>query len=185
MRSSWKTTLIFFADWNLSSTELESGNAIGAFLQTPAPALDKISGPMGAWFLSSTGLGSGNLIERAHFPPEPALDKNQSPSFREILVSPNLFKITRNHCQATIVVIIFYGEVHLICRRSGLSTNQNCWQFFADFCRCLFCEPADPYRAPKWEIWKMPSLGPRNGLSGGPSWSHLNDPPGIFNSLSP
>ena len=37
-----------FADRNLSSTELESGNAIGAFLQTPAPALDKISGPMGA-----------------------------------------------------------------------------------------------------------------------------------------
>ena len=36
------------ADRNLSSTELESGNAIGAFLQTPDPVLDKISGPMGA-----------------------------------------------------------------------------------------------------------------------------------------
>ena len=55
---------MFFADRNLSSTELESGNAIGACLQTSAPVLDKISGPMGARFLSSTGLGSGNLIER-------------------------------------------------------------------------------------------------------------------------
>ena len=64
-----------FAAWNLSSTELESGNAIGAFLQTRAPVLDKISGPMGARFLSSTGLGSGNLIEWAQFPPAPALDK--------------------------------------------------------------------------------------------------------------
>ena len=33
-----------FADWNLSSTELESGNILGAFLQTSAPVLDKISG---------------------------------------------------------------------------------------------------------------------------------------------
>ena len=64
----------------LISAELESGNAIGAFLQTPAPALDKISGPMGAPFLSSTGLGSGKLIGRAQFPPAPALDKNRSPS---------------------------------------------------------------------------------------------------------
>ena len=49
---------------NLFSKELESGNAIGAFLQsqTPAPVQDKISGPMGARFLSSTALGSGNLI---------------------------------------------------------------------------------------------------------------------------
>ena len=68
-----------FADWNLSSTELESGNAIEAFLQTPAPVLDKISGPMGARFLSSTGLESGNLIGRAQFPPATALDKNRSP----------------------------------------------------------------------------------------------------------
>ena len=58
------TVLSHIADWNLSSTELESGNAIGAFLQAPAPVLDKISGPMGARFLSSTGLRSGNLIER-------------------------------------------------------------------------------------------------------------------------
>ena len=68
------------ADGDLSSTELESGIAIGAFLQTPAPVLDKISGPMGARFLSSTGLQSGNLIERAHFFPAPALDKNRSPT---------------------------------------------------------------------------------------------------------
>ena len=52
---------------------------MGAFLQTPAPVLNKISGPMGARFLSSTGLGSGNLIERAQFPPVPILDKNRSP----------------------------------------------------------------------------------------------------------
>ena len=70
---------LFFADWNLSNTELESGNALGAFLQTSAPVLDKNSGPMGAQFLSSTGLGFVNLIERAQIFPVPALDKNQSP----------------------------------------------------------------------------------------------------------
>ena len=48
---------VLFADWDSSSTELECGNAIWAFLQTPAPVLDKISGPMGARFLSSTGPG--------------------------------------------------------------------------------------------------------------------------------
>ena len=78
--STW-TFRFFFTDWNLSSTELEPGKAIGAFLQTPAPVLDKISGPMGAPFLSSTGLGSGNLIGWAQFPPAPALDKNRSPIF--------------------------------------------------------------------------------------------------------
>ena len=52
----------------------------GAFLQTPAPVLDKFSGPMGARFLSSTGLGSDNLIGQAQFPPAPALDKNRSPT---------------------------------------------------------------------------------------------------------
>ena len=67
------------ADWNLSSTELESENALGAFLQNQAPVLDKISGPMGARFLSSTGLGFGNLIKRAWVFPVPALDKNRSP----------------------------------------------------------------------------------------------------------
>ena len=67
------------ADWNLSSAELESGNTIGAFLQTTAPVLDKICGPMGARFLSSTGLGSGNHTGWAQFPPAPALDKNRSP----------------------------------------------------------------------------------------------------------
>ena len=34
---------------------------MGALLQTPAPVLDQISGPMAARFLSSAGLGSGNL----------------------------------------------------------------------------------------------------------------------------
>ena len=72
-------TGFFFADWNLSSTELESGNAIGAFLKTPAPVLGLISGPMGAQLLSSTGLGSSNLIGRTQFPPTPALDKNRFP----------------------------------------------------------------------------------------------------------
>ena len=55
-------------------SELESGKAIGALLQTLAPVLDKNSGPMGAGFLSSTGLGSGNLIRRAQFLSVPALD---------------------------------------------------------------------------------------------------------------
>ena len=46
------------------------------FFQTPAPVLDKISGPMGARFLSSAGLGFGVLIGRAQFLPVPALNKN-------------------------------------------------------------------------------------------------------------
>ena len=58
-------------------------NAIGAFLQTPAPVLDKISGPMGARFLSSTRLGSGNIIGWAQSPPAPALDKNRFPIFTD------------------------------------------------------------------------------------------------------
>ena len=48
---------VAFADRNLSSTELESGNAIGAFLKTPAPALDKNYWAHGCTILSSTGLG--------------------------------------------------------------------------------------------------------------------------------
>ena len=52
---------------HLSSTELESGNAIGPFLQTPAAVPHKISGPMGAGVLSSTGLQFGTLIGRARF----------------------------------------------------------------------------------------------------------------------
>ena len=60
----------------ISQTEMyPSGNAIRAFVQTPAPVLDKISGPMDARFLSSTGPGSGNLIGRAQFPPASPLDK--------------------------------------------------------------------------------------------------------------
>ena len=75
-----------FLENNLSQTEIYPVQnwslemVIGAFLQTPAPVLDKISGPMGARFLSSTGLGSGNLIGRAQLPPAPALDKNWSPN---------------------------------------------------------------------------------------------------------
>ena len=53
--------------------------SLGAFLQTPAPVLDKISGPMGAQFLSSTGLGFGTVIESTQFPPAPALDKYRPP----------------------------------------------------------------------------------------------------------
>ena len=30
-----------------------------------------------------------------------------------------------------------------------------------------------PNRAPKWQIWATPFLGPKNGLLGGASWSHL------------
>ena len=44
------------------------------FLQTPASALVKVSGPMGARFLCSTGLGAGNLIGRAQLLSVPALD---------------------------------------------------------------------------------------------------------------
>ena len=61
--------------------ELGSGNAPGAFLQTSAPVLDNISGPMGAQFLSSNGLGFGNLIGRARLLSVPALDKTSLPGF--------------------------------------------------------------------------------------------------------
>ena len=57
-----RTQKIFLAERDLSSTELESGNALERFLQAPAPALDQISGPMGAQFVSCTGLGLGTLI---------------------------------------------------------------------------------------------------------------------------
>ena len=79
---------------------MESGNATGAFLQTPAPVLDKISGPMGARFLSSAGLGSGNLIGRAQFPQRPYWIKIGHPLLYEnlfpncighLLPSGNLF----------------------------------------------------------------------------------------------
>ena len=93
------------ADWNLSSTELESGNALGAFLQTPAPVLDKISGPTGAELLSSTGLGFGTLIERerererAKSLPVLALDKNRSPiklTENEGKIDSNWLKLSEN-----------------------------------------------------------------------------------------
>ena len=74
---------------------------MGAFLQTPAPVLDKISGPKGAEFLSSTGLGFDILIESAQFSPAPALDKNRSPILEnleilEILENPRLWKTKAN-----------------------------------------------------------------------------------------
>ena len=46
--------------------------------QTPAPALDKISGPLGARFSSSPGLGSGNRHrESAQLFPAAALNTNR------------------------------------------------------------------------------------------------------------
>ena len=50
-----------------------------ALFQSRAPALDQISGPMGARYLSSTGLGFSTLIGRAQLLPAPALDKYRSP----------------------------------------------------------------------------------------------------------
>ena len=57
------------ADRSSSRAELESGNAPGTFLQTRAPVLDGLSGPMGAQFSCSTGLGCGNFIGRAQYSP--------------------------------------------------------------------------------------------------------------------
>ena len=49
--------------FNVSSAALESGNASGAFRQTPTPILEpKNAGPMDARFLSSVGLGFGTRI---------------------------------------------------------------------------------------------------------------------------
>ena len=70
------------------SAELESGNAIGAFLQTPAAVLDKTSGSKGARLLSSTGLGCGNLIGRAQLFSAPALDRNRSPKSPILINTP-------------------------------------------------------------------------------------------------
>ena len=56
-------------DCTLSSTELQSGNAIGAFLQTPAPVLDKISGPMGARFFIQYWAGVWQPHRASAIPP--------------------------------------------------------------------------------------------------------------------
>ena len=53
----------------------------GAFLQTPAPVLDTISGPLGAGFLSSAGLQFATRIARAQLLPAPALDKISIPNY--------------------------------------------------------------------------------------------------------
>ena len=89
-QNMFSNIVMIIADINLSSTELESGNATGAFLQTPAPVLDNISGPMGAILLSNTGLQFGTLIGRAQFHPVPVLDKN---SVSQIMLqfSPKMF----------------------------------------------------------------------------------------------
>ena len=105
------------ADWNLSSTELESGNAIVAFLQTAAPVLDKMSGHMGARFLSSTGLGSGNLIGQAHFPPAPALNKKSISHyilFTTNIFRPNNFVLHYIILTATLKLHLFLFSLHYI-----------------------------------------------------------------------
>ena len=84
--------MLFFRRLMFTSTELEPENALGAFLQTRAPVLDKISGPMGARFVSSTGLGFGNLTERMRFFPVPVLDQTRSP----ILDHPQSPKVFRS-----------------------------------------------------------------------------------------
>ena len=82
-------------DRNLSSTGLESGNALGAFLQTPDPVLDNISGPS-ARFLSRNGLGFGTPIGRAQFFPAPALDeKSVSKNSQEEIHPKNPPKIKK------------------------------------------------------------------------------------------
>ena len=45
------------ADRNVSSTDLESGNALGAFLQTTAPGLEKILDPWVEDVYPVVGLG--------------------------------------------------------------------------------------------------------------------------------
>ena len=93
------------ADRNLSSTELEPGNAPGAFLQTTAPVLDKHFGPMGARFLSSTGLQFATLIESAQLLLAPALDKNRSPTkMHDVLVIENRLRMTMFSAIETVTV---------------------------------------------------------------------------------
>ena len=112
--------LNLFSQTELSSTELESGNAIGAFLQTPAPVLDKTSGPMGARFLSSTGLGSGNLIGRSQVPPAPALDKK------------SVSHIFRNSIAIPLSFVLLATEILAI---PGLGFVEVCDSRFATLCR--------------------------------------------------
>ena len=78
--------------WTTRFAPPVANSQLGAFLQIPAPVLDKIPGPMGAQFLSSLGLGFGNLIERAQIFPVPALDENWSPKtlFLQTVVSTHL-----------------------------------------------------------------------------------------------
>ena len=57
----------------------------GAFLQTPAPVLDKISGPKGARFLSNTGLGTAGLQKLKRCCPNP-LPKKSAPTHRRSAV---------------------------------------------------------------------------------------------------
>ena len=75
----------------VSSVVLESGNASGAFLQTPTPTLDKIPGPMDARLLSIVGLGSQHphwiKIDFPEKPPERGVYQgliNRTPS-RKVL----------------------------------------------------------------------------------------------------
>ena len=48
---------LVLSERNLSSTELESGMSQNDFLQTPAPKLDRIPGPMGVQFYPVLGWG--------------------------------------------------------------------------------------------------------------------------------
>ena len=73
----WVCVCVSVRETDLSSAELESGNAPERFIWTPTPVLDKISGPIGAQLYSSIGLGLGVRIGRAQLLPIPALDKNK------------------------------------------------------------------------------------------------------------
>ena len=76
------------ADWHVSSIVLESGNASGAFPQTPTPTLDKIPAPMDARFLSSVGFGFGTRIGRTRLFPREGAN-------REKLTVKKIISITR------------------------------------------------------------------------------------------
>ena len=70
-----------FADWNLSSTELEPGNPLGAFLQTQPQYWIKFLDPWVHDFYPVPGWSSApSQRESAPFFPVPALDKNRSPN---------------------------------------------------------------------------------------------------------
>ena len=176
------------ADWNLSSTELESENSIGAFLQARAPVLDKISGPMGAQFLSSTGLQSENLIETAQssqyqhwikiglpFPEGPGIEKihSRSNAWKNHSPTHEIFILAWNfHSRFEIFILDwkFQSRALFFCAQRGARNEKTildwkfhsvlkAWFFQYRLSRLKFFNPGALF-----EVSSLPSWGSQHQL---------------------